>query len=281
MPDLPASDPTRRTRGRPKSSKPRGVQSAASSLDVLKVLQTTDRPMQLREIAAALQRDASTVYRYLVTFIDAELVKQDEQGRYDLGPMAIQMGLAALRRLDGLAIATEQLAKLVDRAGADGHVSVWGTYGPTIVRAIARPLDVVVRVQEGWVVPLMSSATGRTWAAHMPAETLKPVIKRELAINDPAMVRGTRSERVKAFNDAAEAVRRVGHSFASGERRVGVDALCAPAFNRHGSIAYAITLVAEHPRLSPGDNPAMLAALLDATGAISRSLGFAAATSVP
>jgi DNA-binding IclR family transcriptional regulator len=275
MPPEPPIPAVRRSRGRPKAStgKPRGIQSASSGLDVLKVMLATDSPMHLREIAAGVGRDASSVYRYLVSFVEAGLVMQDEaSGRYDLGPMAIQLGLAALRRIDGLAVAAEELGRLVRSVQADGHVTVWGSNGPTVLRWLGRPSDVVVRVQEGSVLPVAASSTGRAWAAYLPAEIVKAALQRELASPPPGAA-GTRAQRRQQLAAAAEVIRQQGFSYASGERRVDVDALCAPIFDRNGTMAFAITLVAESPSLSPTAHPEVVRHLLAATHAVSQRLG--------
>jgi DNA-binding IclR family transcriptional regulator len=273
MPQEKPPPEVRRSRGRPKSANPRGIQSASSGLDVLKVMLATDAPMHLREIAAGVGRDASSVYRYLVSFVEAGLVMQDEaSGRYDLGPMALQLGLAALRRIDGLAIATEELGRVVRSGAADGHVTVWGSNGPTVLRWLGRPSDVVVRVQEGSVLPITASGTGRTWAAFLPEETVKAALQRELA-NPPPGASGTRAARRELLAQAAAVIRSQGYSYASGERRVEVDALCAPIFDRNGTMAYAMTLVAQTPTLSPKTHPEILRQLLAATRTVSERLG--------
>ena len=264
--------PAKHSRGRPKTSKPRGIQSASSSLDVLKVLLVHDQPLHLREIAAGAERDASSVYRYLVSFVAAGLVMQDEaSGRYDLGPLAIQIGLAALRRIDGLAIAVEHLGRLVRTVEADGHVTVWGTNGPTVLRWLGRPSDVVVRVQEGSVLPLRASATGRLWAAFLPDGALKAALKREPAA--PMSAGRNRAEQKKALAAATAQIRACGLSYASGERRVEVDALAAPIFDRNGAMAFAITLVGSSPVLSPDTHPHAARELLAATHAVGERLG--------
>ncbi|VCU70901.1 HTH-type transcriptional regulator KipR [Pigmentiphaga humi] len=274
MEDQPSNPAKPRSRGRPKTANPRGIQSTASSLDVLKVMVAHSEPMHLREIAAAVGRGTSSVYRYLVSFVEAGLVKQDEgSGRYDLGPMALKLGLAALRRIDGVAAATEELARLVKNIDADGHVTVWGSNGPTVLRWLGRPSDVVVRVQEGWVLSLMGSSTGRTWAAYLPKDMLDAAVQHEFETRPAPAGSGTRTERKKALAQATEHIRAQGYSYATGELRNGVDALCAPIFNRHGTMVYAITLVSQNPGLTPQHHPEVVEQLLASTRSVSEQMG--------
>jgi len=274
MEDKPSSSAKPRSRGRPKTANPRGIQSTVSSLDVLKVMVAHSEPMHLREIAAAAGRGTSSVYRYLVSFVEAGLVKQEEgSGRYDLGPMALKLGLAALRRIDGVAAATEELARLVKNIDADGHVTIWGSNGPTVLRWLGRPSDIVVRVQEGWVLSLMGSSTGRTWAAYLPKDMLDAAVRHEFETRPASAGSGTRAERRKALAQAIERIRAQGYSYATGELRNGVDALCAPIFDRHGTMVYAITLVSQNPGLTPPHHPEVVEQLLASTRSVSELMG--------
>jgi hypothetical protein len=55
----------------------------------------------LKDLAAAAGMSAAKAHRYLVSFQRLGLVTQDPRStRYDLGPAALQLGLAALARLD-------------------------------------------------------------------------------------------------------------------------------------------------------------------------------------
>ncbi len=241
---------------------------------------SSDHPLHLREIAAGVDRDASNVYRYLVSFAEAGLVTQEEStGRYDLGPMAIQLGLAALRRIDGLAIATDYLARLVQSVEADGHVTAWGSHGPTVLRWLGRPSDVVVRIQEGSVLPVTGTATGRLWASFLPDKMIDPIAKREFSAR-PTDGR-TLAEQRGWLAAELKGIRKNGFSYASGERRAHVDALCAPIFDRNGAIAYAITLIGPSPTLSPDITPEMLRALIGAAQSASERMGYITAPVTP
>jgi DNA-binding IclR family transcriptional regulator len=77
-----------------------GVQSLEIGVDVLKVLVESGQALMLKEIAAAAGMPASKAHRYLVSLVRSGLVEQDSQNlKYDLGPLAIPLGLAAVDRL--------------------------------------------------------------------------------------------------------------------------------------------------------------------------------------
>jgi len=77
------------------------------------------------------------------------LIEQEgESGHYGLGRFALDLGLAALGRLDGVSVAlpiARELAKRLDQTVA---LAVWGNEGPTIVRWVGgdSPVSATLRV---------------------------------------------------------------------------------------------------------------------------------------
>jgi DNA-binding IclR family transcriptional regulator len=255
-----------------KAKTPRGIQSATVGLRVLKVLADGPGPLHLREIAAAARMDTSNVYRYLVSFAEAELVVQGGDSRYDLGPFAIQIGLAALNRIDGLDLAIKVLGEVVQRTDLDGHISVFGSGGATVVRWRGRPRDVVVRVSEGTVLPLLTTATGRIWGAYLEPSRSAPILKVELDRHVTAG-KARRKEVRGEYEQRLDDVRRMGLSLALGERRAGIDALSGPVFDGDGSIAFVMTLVGPPASFDSGLNGQRASSLRQSLFELSRRLG--------
>ena len=262
------SGPTGRRGGR---SMPRGIQSATVGFDILRVMLESSGPLQLREIAAGAGMAPSNVHRYLVSFVNVGVAVQDPvTGRYDLGPLAIRLGLAALGRIDGVEVMVAGLTRLVDAAGIDAHATIWGSVGPVVLRWRGQPGQIGVRVMEGIVLPLVTSATGRVWAAHLAPSFTRPLVEREFA----ASARGAGRDRSRrAFEKQLQAVRETGYAYSSGERRAGIDALSAPVFGSDGRIAFALTLVG--PTTNFGARPGRPAVkqLLASAAELSQRLG--------
>ena len=77
---------------------------------VLEVLARGDGPLMLRDLAAAAGMSAAKAHRYLVSFQRLGLVQQDSiSTRYELGPAALRVGLAALSRVDAVRMARERM----------------------------------------------------------------------------------------------------------------------------------------------------------------------------
>jgi DNA-binding IclR family transcriptional regulator len=124
------------------------------------------RSMMLKEIAAAADMPASKAHRYLVSLIRAGLVEQDPMSsRYDLGPFALNIGLVALDRLDRVRLGLNAIAEMRDEINQTTALAVWGDKGPVVVRWERPRRPITVNVITGTVLELLSSATGRVFAA--------------------------------------------------------------------------------------------------------------------
>ena len=145
-----------------------GIQSVEVGFGLLEVLSKAAGPLMLRDLAAAAGMSAAKAHRYLVSFQRLQLVVQDASStRYDLGPASLKLGLASLSRLDAVKLARERITPLMEQVGHTLALAVWGNHGPTIVHWEESPQAVTVNLRLGDVMPLLSSATGRCFAAFL------------------------------------------------------------------------------------------------------------------
>ncbi|MEA2665427.1 MAG: hypothetical protein QOI11_2371, partial [Candidatus Eremiobacteraeota bacterium] len=115
MPVVP-SNPRRRS----------GVQSVEVGASLLRALADADGPQSLGSLARAAGMSSAKAHRYLVSYVQAGLAIQSERsGAYDLGPLAVRVGLAALERFDVVRLAGERLGALRDEIDQTVMISVW------------------------------------------------------------------------------------------------------------------------------------------------------------
>src|SRR5438105_10467113 len=74
----------------------RGIQSVEIGCQLLAVLGRHVAPMALKDLAKAAGMSTGKAHPYLVTFLKVGFVTQDASGSYELGPLALQLGLARL-----------------------------------------------------------------------------------------------------------------------------------------------------------------------------------------
>ncbi|MEY2617556.1 MAG: hypothetical protein RL522_558 [Pseudomonadota bacterium] len=217
-----------------------GIQSVEVGFALLEALARAPGPLMLRDLAAAAGMSAAKAHRYLVSFQRLQLVTQDgDTTRYDLGPAALKLGLASLSRLDAVKLARERVAGLVESLGHTVALAVWGNHGPTIVHWEESPQAVTVNLRLGDVMPLLSSATGRCFAAWLPQDALAPLLRDELA-------RVQRHPLPDVPTTPAQVQRLLAETRTRGLGRVvdallpGVAGFCAPVFDADGHLALGI-----------------------------------------
>ncbi|MBC7604548.1 MAG: IclR family transcriptional regulator [Ramlibacter sp.] len=217
-----------------------GIQSVEVGFLLLDVLSRSAGPLMLRDLAAAAGMSAAKAHRYLVSFQRLDLVVQDQLStRYDLGPAALKLGLASLSRLDAVKQARARIAQLMEQIGHTLALAVWGNHGPTIVHWEESPHAVTVNLRLGDVMPLLTSATGRCFAAYLPKDAITPMLKEEI-------VRAQKQGRANMPATLTQARALLDEVKQRGSARVvdtllpGIVGFCAPVFDSDGHIALGI-----------------------------------------
>jgi len=218
-----------------------GVQSIEIGMQVLRALAGGDRAMMLKDIAAAAGMPASKAHRYLVSLIRAGMVEQDRgTSLYDLGPLALHVGLAAIDRLDRVQLGLNAIAELRDQVNETTALSVWSDNGPIIVRDERPRRAITVNVVTGTALDVLSSASGQIFGAYLPREQISHLIEAEL--KDGRAPADCKSW--PAIEAMFERIRSTGISTVSGYHLVpGVEAIGAPVFNAAGSITLTMLVV--------------------------------------
>lgn len=237
----PAAKPARKPRA--KAPETRGNSTLVIGASLLGVVSTFDGPTTLTRIAAKGGMSPSRAYRYLRALADSGLVEQDSiSGRYDLGPELLRLGLAAISRIDPVRLAIAALPDLSERSGLVSTLSVWGSHGPTVIRCEHATLSTPIRIREGIVLTLLTTAAGNLFLAHEAAQLTAPLLARELPEWNAA--RSAREamtvERIAVLKDE---IRKRGITRAIGERTPLHANIAAPVFGRDGRIALALTLI--------------------------------------
>lgn len=248
-----------------------GVQSLEIGMDIFRVMVNGQRSMALKDIAAAAGMPASKVHRYLVSLIRSGLVEQDPHtSRYDLGSFALNVGLVSIDRLDRIRLGLAAIAALRDEINETTALAVWSEHGPVIVRWERPRRPITVNVVTGTALEMLTSASGRVFAAYLAEEAVRPLIEREMA--NPELPDDLRTwPKVRAMLDA---VRRDGFAAVSGYYLVpGVEALAAPVFNFKGELTIAMLVVGVQGMFDMAAEGKVVHALRTAAADLSSRLG--------
>jgi DNA-binding IclR family transcriptional regulator len=249
-----------------------GIKSIEVGARVLLALEHGRGPMTLSQVAALSGLHPAKTHRYLVSLVRSGLASQSvDTGLYDLGPASRALGVEALRRTDSVSVVSSHAVGLRDETGHTVNVAVWSDAGPALVRwdTGAHALPIVVRV--GSTLPLLDSAVGYVFFAHLPESVTAEVLKtqQKQAVTRPLSVREARELR--------ELVRRDGFARTANQMIVGLAALAAPVFGAGGTLEVVVGLVLPVRMMSAAEAKRLGRLLRQTADRASEELGFSPA----
>jgi DNA-binding IclR family transcriptional regulator len=212
------------------------------------------------------------------------LVEQLSSGLYDLGPKALLLGLAALQRVDVMKCADPIMVGLRDTVDETVVLAIWANQGPTIVRWIenrSRPVNVNVRT--GSVMPILTSAIGRTFLAWHEGPDAQKLIEFELSESRSrsdalhsswrtlAAQAGLRTQ--KDVRVLKREIRERGLAVVDGSMFSGIAAISAPVFNHASVLIAALAIVGPQGAIDVASGSAISQALLASARVLSNRLG--------
>jgi DNA-binding IclR family transcriptional regulator len=244
----------------------RHVAAVARAISLLDALTESGGELGTNELARRTGLSPSTVSRVLATLAAGGLVQRvPESGRYRLGTRLVQLGHAALARLDLRSLARPHLEALADVTGETATLSVPGDPNAITIDFVQSSSSVQSVAQVGRPSVAHATATGKVVLAFggtpPPAAPLEAYTER--TITDPeTLARGLERVRERGW---ARAVR---------EREEDLSAVAAPAFGPRGELAAVLGIQGPAERF---DRIAMRAAvdpLLERASALSHALGW-------
>jgi DNA-binding IclR family transcriptional regulator len=221
------------------------------------------------EIAAALGVTRSAVFRVVYTLAELGFLLHDPaSGRYALGPALLRLGHGVLPARDVIGVALPELEALRDATGWSAHLGV--LEGAEVVYLLRVPARRGMRsiIHVGSRLPAHATAMGRVLLAGLEEAALADLVRQAPPRRVPLpalamMARQARADRAR------------GHVMQLGSFEAGIASIAAPLRDAAGGVVAAINLSA---RLAEAPEPRRRAArdaLLSASVAISRKLGWA------
>jgi len=248
-----------------KAADRRGIQSIEVGFKLIEVLEREGRKLPLKTIAHEAGMPPSKAHLYLVSFSRLGLVIQDPvTARYGLGPYAVQIGVSAINQLDLVDVARARMERLQETTGVSVSLSIWGNKGPTIIQKIDGPMPLPLAIRVGFVLPLLTSATGRVFLAFLPEREWRDLAEQE-GILQPAAFGKVDSVR--------DAVRHARIASSDSEVNEGFAALSAPIFDHDRRLLAAVTILGLRSMVDARPEGDMALALREAAAAIGRCLG--------
>ncbi len=265
----PRAGKGRQAPARNAGGQPAPVQSVTIAMRILKALAENGGALALKDLAAETAMPRGKVHQYLASLRIADIVAQEpDSGRYTIGPAAVTIGLVGLARMGPIRQLHEKLRELRDTINETVTAAIWGEMGPTIIAIEESDHLVTMNVRIGTVLPVLTTAIGRTFLAFLaPGLTRRFVAteRRSAAVAVPGEIE---------LNDQLKEIRARRLSRARSALLTGVDAVAAPVFDYRGHIVAVICVVGRSEgKPTRWDGP-VVHALTETANGLSRQLGF-------
>lgn len=251
----------------------RAVQSVEVGGRLLLALGAHTEAMTLKDLAAYAGMPPSRAHPYLVSYGRLGLVRQDAaSGRYALGPAALRLGLTALQQCDPIRVAEPVAQALADETGQAVAISVWGNFGPTVIRMIDARQPLHVAMRSGTVMSMFGTATGRAFAAVLQDEHIAAALSGAALGGGRAGARQTLPEAELAA--AREDYARHGCTRAIGRPIPGVNAFSSPVFDHDHVPVLVLTLLGHQDHVPAAWSSPAASAVKRAAAEVSARLGW-------
>jgi IclR family acetate operon transcriptional repressor len=235
---------------------------------ILKLLGTQPNGLKAADIARTLDIPVTTTLRIMAT-LHLESLARKVGGRYELGPVLIQLGNAALAGTEIREQALPMLQRLTAATDETSHLAIPCDDRSLIVAVQDSPHPLRAASRPGFLAELHCSSTGKIFLAWLHRDRLAEI----LAANRPT--RRTPATLV-SFNELkrdVELTGKRGFSLDNEEFHHGVRCLAAPVFSSDGKVVAAIGITASTVRFTKERIPEMAGKVRAVAAELSRLMG--------
>lgn len=243
---------------------PGTVQAVERAAAVLRLVASSERPLGLADIAAAVGLPKTTVHGLLTTLRSVGWVEQDRP----TGPYRVARALSGLAHpleaADLRSAATPWMDVLAARTGLEVHLTRREEAAAVVVQHVYRPDNSPQQLRVGERLPLHATASGKVLLAH----------EGPVAVPD-RLERFTRHTLVDddEVREELDRVRDEGYAVEVGEYYPDVSSVAVAVRDVLGDVVAALAVLGPRDELPHGNGrPPVVTPLVRAAGSVARAL---------
>lgn len=224
----------------------------ARGMQILEFLAPRPEGATAATIAAAMRLPKPSVFRMLLTLLDAGYLNRDDDTHaYRLGRKLLTLGYAAVDEQGLIERSLDVLRALRDASRETALLAVLAGNDGVVLEQVAGPQAVKVVVQIGHRFPLHAAAPGKALLAHLPEAESQLLLTsltytrfNALTITSPV-----------AMTAELAGVRRCGYALDRGEELDDIRCVAAPVLNHRAYPVAAIWVSGPASRIRDADFP--------------------------
>jgi IclR family KDG regulon transcriptional repressor len=246
-------------------------------LSLLRLFAGTERGYPAAELAKLSKLPVSTVHRFLVNLETSGFLTCDASGVYRLGVACVSLGQAAREHMDIRRVCLRHLEDLNRRTRETVHLTVRHGLTAVYVEKLdsLEPLRIFSRI--GASVPLHCTAVGKVLLAYLPVD------EQEQVLNQLSMQRFTENTvgSIQELQSQLKRVQREGYAYDVEEHELHIRCIAAPVRDHAGVVNASFSVTGPAVRMSATRMKEIARLLKEASGNISRDMGYAESHSGP
>lgn len=266
---MPATPAPRSTRD-PAGDERYVIPNLRNACRILKALGRQPDGLKAADLARDLKIPVTTTLRIMTT-LSLEGLARKVDGRFELGPVLIQLGNAALAGTEIRDLALPLLQKLTALTDETAHIAIPCDDRALIVAVQDSPHPLRAASRPGFLAELHCSSTGKVFLAFVHRERIAELV----AENPPTKRTPLTQTTVAAIRKEADLTRKRGFSVDNEEFNPGVRCLAAPVYGSTGQVIAAIGITAATVRFTEARVPEIATKVRGVAAELSRLMGHA------
>lgn len=235
---------------------------------ILEAVAAARQGMTLGMIAETVGLQPATSHRLVSALCEVGLLARRERTRvYMPGARLVRLCLTALTPASVVELARPLLRGLVGRFGETAYLAkLSGTTVESVAMEVPQAVETAY-VQPGRIMPFHASASARAIGAFQPPE----VLERLLAAPRPRFTADTKTGEAELRASLA-LVREQGYAATENELDPGILSIAVPVHSEDWGVVFSVGLLGLAERLHRQPRPDIVAALTEASSALSQQL---------
>lgn len=245
------------------------VNSVIKAVEVLHAFDHGTSSLTIGGISDRVGMPKSSVHRLVVTLEQLNLLSRDSQdGKYRLGPGLLQLAFLALEGLDLRQCSRPHIEWLAKALGDTVHLGVLDNDAVIYIDKIDSPNRVRMFSHVGGRAPAHCTGLGKAMLAYRSEQEIREVAKGGLTAYTPSTISD-----VDELLAHLAVIRTRGYAIDQGEHEAMVRCVAAPVWDYQGQVIGAVSATTVITGWEPPHLESMIAAVLEATTAISTRMG--------